>query len=405
MLPWRITVGAMGKRRTRLVLVGRQATDLADWLAPALLLVSSLWEIWRGTLFSPGIAGPRGLETAAALLYCAGLTVRRRAPLLALALVLVGNAAQVPYVGPSQQTGLEGFLAMLLAVYSVGAHAPRRTGMAAVAATIALIFVGEALTATASPAQDAGLYVLLAALWLFGDALRRHRLRTAQLEDRASELDRRRGEEAQAAAADERARIARELHDVVAHSLSVMVVQTGAARQMLTAEPDVARRQLLSAENTGRQALAEMRRLLGIVRSEETPMALAPQPSLGHVDLLVEQVRDAGLDVRLHLEGERRTLTPGVDLAAYRIVQEALTNTVKHAGPARAQVLVRYGRDEVEIEVRDDGRGARVNGSAGHGLVGMRERVALYGGALSAGPGASGGFRVHAILPLEGCGT
>lgn len=395
----------MDKRRVRLVLLGRRAADLADWLVPLLLLVSSLWEIWAGTVFSPGIAGPRGLETAAAVLYCGGLLLRRRAPLVALALVLAGGAAQVPYVSPSGQTSLEGFLALLLAVYSVGAHTPRRAGVAAVAAANGVIFVGDAVTHSSNPGQDAGLYVLLAALWLFGDALRRHRLRTAQLEDRASELDRRRGQEAQAAAADERARIARELHDVVAHSLSVMVVQTGAARQILTAEPDVARRQLLSAENTGRQALAEMRRLLGIVRRDDGPLTLAPQPSLAHVDLLVEQVREAGLDVRLRVEGERRQLAPGVDLAAYRIVQEALTNTVKHAGPACAVVLVRYGRDEVEIEVSDDGRGAHANGSAGHGLVGMRERVALYGGALSAGAGASGGYRVHAMLPLDRSGA
>lgn len=394
----------MEKRRASLVLLGRRATGLADWLVPALLLASSLWEVWGGMPFPPGIAGPRGLESAAAVLYCAGLPLRRRAPLLVLALVLAGNAAQAPYVGPSQQTSLEGFLALLLAVYSVGAHAPRRAGLAAVAATIALIFLGDALTGTSSPGQDAGLYVLLAALWLFGDALRRHRLRTAQLEDHAGELERRRAEEAQTAAADERARIARELHDIVAHSLSVMVVQTGAARQMLTAEPDVARTQLVSAENTGRQALAEMRRLLGIVRIADTPLSLAPQPSLSHVDLLVDQVRDAGLDVRLRLEGDRRQLAPGVDLAAYRIVQEALTNTVKHAGPACAEVLVRYRRDDVEIEVRDDGQGARANGHSGHGLVGMRERVALYGGALSAGPGASGGFRVHATLPHDGGG-
>ena len=389
----------------RLVLLGRRATGLADWLVPALLLASSLWEIWGSTPFPPGIPGPRWLESAGALLYCAGLPLRRSAPLLVLGLVLLGNAAQVPYVAPSQQTGLEGFLALLLAVYSVGAHAPRRAGLAAVAATIALIFLGDALAVTSSPGQDAGLYVLLAALWLFGDALRRHRVRTAQLEDHASELERRRAEEAQTAAAEERARIARELHDVVAHSLSVMVVQTGAARQMLTPEPDVARRQLVSAENTGRQALAEMRRLLGIVRSADAPPTLAPQPSLSHVDLLVEQVRDAGLDVRLRLEGERRQLGPGVDLAAYRIVQEALTNTVKHAGPAHAEVLVRFRRDDVEIEVRDDGRGAPLDGRSGHGLVGMRERVALYGGVLSAGPGPSGGFRVHATLPLDGGGS
>ena len=319
------------------VIRGRIITPL-DRIAPLVLLVASLWEIWIGTLFAPGVPGPRGLETVAALLYSVPLLARRRAPLPVLFLVLVGNALQVPYVHGSGQTGLEGFLALLLAVYSVGAHASRTRGLVAVSVATATIAIGDAIRGGGAVGADAGLYVLLPALWLFGDALRRHRSRNIELEAEAGELERRRVEAAEAAVADERARIARELHDVVAHSLSVMVVQIGAARQLLTSEPDVATGQLVSAETTGRQALAEMRRLLGIVKSGSA-LALAPQPSLGHVDLLVDQVRQAGLDVHLRVEGDPRPLAPGVDLSAYRIVQEALTNTVKHAGPAHADVL------------------------------------------------------------------
>jgi len=208
-------------------------------------------------------------------------------------------------------------------------------------------------------------------------------------------------ERERAAVAEERRRIARDLHDVVAHSVSVMTVQAGAARLLLDEEPKRAREPLLAVEETGRQALGEMRRLLGILRRAEGKAALAPQPGLARLDDLVAQARAGGLPVELTVEGERAALPPGVDLAAYRIVQEALTNARKHGGPARAHVALRYGREALELEVTNDGGASANDGSGGHGLVGMRERVALYGGELEAGPRASGGYAVRARLPVE----
>jgi signal transduction histidine kinase len=196
-------------------------------------------------------------------------------------------------------------------------------------------------------------------------------------------------------------RLARELHDVVGHSVSVMVVQAGAERLDLGEERPATREALLAIERTGREALAEMSRLLGILRAEGDGLALAPRPSLAQVDALVKTMRDAGLPVELRVEGEQTPLTPSVDVSAYRILQEALTNVVKHAGPARAYVVVRYGGRDVELEVTDNGHGPVDGNGPGYGLAGMRERVELHGGTLEAGKGNGGGFTVKARLPLE----
>ena len=230
------------------------------------------------------------------------------------------------------------------------------------------------------------------------------------------------------AVAAERSRIARELHDVVAHSVSVMVVQAGAARRTLAASPGQAATALGQIESTGRQALVELRRLLGLLRDDDgqaTDAVLAPQPSLANLESLAAAAREAGLPVEVTVEGEPRPLPAGVDLSAYRIVQEALTNSLKHAGPARARVRVCYGREALEVQVTDDGLGGRSAARAGeglvvvtvgpdgelqlpgrrdgggHGLIGMRERVALFGGALEAGADPGGGYRVAARLPLD----
>jgi signal transduction histidine kinase len=206
---------------------------------------------------------------------------------------------------------------------------------------------------------------------------------------------------ARAAVAEERARIARDLHDVVAHSMSVIVVQAGAERLALPEEATSTREVLQSIEETGRQALVEMRRLVEMLRKDDEELALAPQPSLAHLELLVEQVREAGLPVELSVEGEPRALPPGVDLSAYRIVQEALTNALKHAGPARARVTIRYAANQLELEVGDDGAGTTGGADGGgHGLVGMRERVAVFGGVLEADRRLEGGYRLRATLPL-----
>jgi signal transduction histidine kinase len=232
-------------------------------------------------------------------------------------------------------------------------------------------------------------------------ALQRPAKRAAELQDRTDRLEREREAREQAAVAEERRRIARELHDVISHSVTVMTVQAGAARMLLAEEPERAREPIVSVEETGRQALADIRHLLGILRPREGELALSPQPGLAHLDALLGQTRDAGLPVELTVEGERQAIPPGVDLAAYRIVQEALTNTRRHAGPGRAFVALRYRPEALELAVTNDGRVRARGAEGGHGLVGMRERTALYGGDLEAGPRPEGGYEVRARLPLE----
>jgi signal transduction histidine kinase len=212
---------------------------------------------------------------------------------------------------------------------------------------------------------------------------------------------------------EERLRIARELHDVVAHSMSIVAVQSGVGAHVLDSQPEEARKALAAVEVTSRQALSEMRRLLGVLRQEAEPAgSLAPSPGLAEVDALAAEVAKAGARVEVRIEGTRPELPLGLDLSAYRIVQEALTNVVRHAGPATARVRIRYAVDAVDLEVVDDGVGSangrqesasdrQIRRSAGHGILGMRERAALYGGTLDAGPLAGGGFRVAAHLPVE----
>jgi signal transduction histidine kinase len=196
-------------------------------------------------------------------------------------------------------------------------------------------------------------------------------------------------------------RLARELHDVVGHSVSVMVVQAGAERLALGDKRPATREVLLAIERTGREALAEMSRLLGLLRREDEGLSLAPRPSLEQIELLLDAVRDAGVAVALSVEGEPTSLPAGVDVSAYRIVQEALTNVVKHAGQAKASVVIRYAMREVEVEVTDDGRGPVDRNGGGYGLAGMRERVELHGGTLETGRLNGSGFTVRARLPLE----
>ena len=207
---------------------------------------------------------------------------------------------------------------------------------------------------------------------------------------------------AQRAVAEERARIARELHDVIAHSVSVMTVQAGAVRRLLQPGQERERLALEAIESTGREALTEMRRLVGLLRRQGTVPDFSPQPSMRAVDVLVGTIREAGLPVELAVEGEPRELAPGVDLAAYRVIQEALTNALKYAGPARAWVTVRWREDEIEVEIANDGSSEAAGDGTGHGLVGLRERVALVGGTIESGPRAGGGFVVTARLPHRG---
>jgi signal transduction histidine kinase len=245
------------------------------------------------------------------------------------------------------------------------------------------------------------LSISIGAVWLCGLYINTRRKYTRSLEERAERLVRERDAEVQVAAAAERARIAREMHDVIAHSVSVMVVQADGAAYTVGSDPQRARRAMEAIGSTGRQALMEMRRMLGVLR-EGGDAALAPQPGVEQLSELIEQIRSAGLPVDLSIHGVPVELAAGLQLTVYRIVQEALTNARKHAGSwATAQVGLYYGDQAIEIRIRDDGRGATIGDGRGHGLVGMRERAAVYGGSVRAEPAAGGGFQVIAWLPIK----
>jgi signal transduction histidine kinase len=247
---------------------------------------------------------------------------------------------------------------------------------------------------------------IIAVAWVLGHFVGDRQVYAAQLEERTAELEQAREELARRAVAEERLRLARELHDVVAHAMSVIAVQSGVGAHVADSRPEEVGKALAAIEATSRAALIELRRLLGVLRQDSEPQAsLTPVPGLGNLDSLLAEVGKAGLAVRVRVEGTPLQLPAGVDLSAYRIVQEALTNAVKHAGPAHAQVTIGYRDQEVTVEVIDDGRGAVPPASdgragTGHGLIGMRERVAAFNGELEVGPRPSGGFRVAARLPL-----
>jgi signal transduction histidine kinase len=287
-------------------------------------------------------------------------------------------------------------LAPAVAVYSVAAHTSRRRAAVPTAAAFA------AMVFAAIFSDDLASLVFFAAAWVLGDNLRTRRAYLDELEQKAARLEREREANIRRAAAEEQARIARELHDVIAHNVSVMTVQAAAARDVFDTDPTGARNALASIESTGRAALTELRRLLAAVRDGGRP-ELGPQPGLCALDDLLTQVRSAGLDVRLSVEGPRPELPAALDLSAYRIVQEALTNTLKHASARHAWVDIRYTASDVEVSVRDDGVGTTAaNGGGGRGLVGMRERVDLFDGELEAGPSGDGGYVVSARLPIGG---
>ena len=301
----------------------------------------------------------------------------------------------------------------LIALFTVALKTSRVTALVAGLATVGGVAVSLAsLSARGGIAPDqlvgsiAADYLVYATAWLLGDNVRVRRAYTTELEARLALFDRDRAQSDRLAVSEERARIARELHDIVAHNVSVMVVQASAGRRVLRSAPDEAARALEAIGTTGRQALGELRGMLGVLRSDDGSDVRNPQPSLEHLASLLEQVREVGLDVDLVVEGPRRALPPAIDLSAFRVIQEALTNTLKHAGQAQASVRVRYGDREVEVEVVDNGRGAAAalhagDHQPGQGLIGMRERVALFNGQLSVGPRPTGGYAVNARFPLE----
>ncbi|MEU6386554.1 sensor histidine kinase [Streptomyces bauhiniae] len=344
---------------------------------------------------------------------CVILALRRRLPELMLVAVLAAGLAQLILdVEP-----LVADFTMLVIVYTVAANGAlwaSRLALATslVAASLAqLRWPNEQVSGLGQLALAVFQTVPFALAWVLGDSMRTRRAYFAQLEERAARLEKEREAQAKVAVAAERARIARELHDVVAHNVSVMVVQADGAAYVLDAAPDQARQALETISSTGRQALAEMRRLLGVLRTGEHQESgeYVPQPDVRQIDDLIEQCRDSGLPVDFKVEGTPRPLPSGVELTAYRIVQEALTNTRKHGGAeAGASVRLVYFDDGLGLLVEDDGKGAphELYGEGGadgqgHGLIGMRERVGMVGGTLDAGPRPGGGFRISALLPLK----
>ncbi|HKP99375.1 MAG TPA: histidine kinase, partial [Actinomycetes bacterium] len=350
-----------------------------------------------------GIPGPRPVNAALFVLITLPLAWRRRAPLAVVAVVAAAAAVQAVFFDHSNQPSTQLWLAVLIALYSVAAHGQGRDAMlggALVAVGTLAIDLRHLAAGQRTLAEVAGEWALFAGVWLLGRYLHGWRLRAHRQQARADQLELDREEQARAAVAQERTRIARELHDIVAHGISVMVVQARGGRRMVTVDPDEAHEAFDAIESTGRQALVELRRLLGMLRQLDEQPALAPQPSLRRLGELIQQVQEAGLPVQVAVEGDAVELPPGVDLSAYRIVQEALTNTLKHAGPATAQVLVRYHPGDLELEISDDGHRATGGDGSGQGLIGMRERVTLYGGEFHSGHRTQGGYLVRARLPL-----
>jgi signal transduction histidine kinase len=396
-------------------------TCAASRYRPVVRVATFLWNLWRRFWFDGviiGVAtlaaieviwrlddseheihGTTWLMACAVAAFVLPLLGRRRFPFGAAAAVFLVGILVSFWNGALATYTFGNFLGVILATFLFGMLWERERSP---------IGLGIAIGAAAfvvynDPNQGIGDFGFIALTftiaWLGGLALGSQLESAARKLERAEQLDRTREAEARAAVAEERARIARELHDIVGHSVSVMTVQASAVRRLLRDDQAREREALKTVEDTGREALAEMRRLVGVLRRPEEAPALVPQPSLEYVNKLVEQTREAGLATELKIEGEATCLPAGIDLTAYRLVQEGLTNALKHARATHAEVLVRYADGSVELVVRDDGRGGANGDSGGHGLVGMRERVAVCGGELECGPRPGGGYELRARLP------
>jgi signal transduction histidine kinase len=410
------TVGVVRIAVARVVSSARRHPVAVDALVAvilaglALLSVHIFYDDALG--FDPTLQPPSNAAMAVAMLAPAlPLALRRRSPLVAAVLVSVGfmlGRQVFDVYEPAVSV-----LILYLGIYSAARHGrpPWRTVglLLAVGLSIGEI-VYELVIAPGDAFGAIDLFLLIynvvivLAPWWLGSTMRSRQRREEELVAQAAELQRSREENARRAVFEERVRIARELHDVVAHHVSVMGIQAAAARRVLDQRPDAAEEALVAIEAASRQAVLEMDRLLGYLRREGEVDDLAPQPGIGDLEELVADVRRAGLSIELRVEGEPSNLPRTVEVSAYRIVQEALTNTLKHSGSARVSVQLRYGDDALEVEVDDDGlvRSSPAAQSGGHGLIGMRERVGLHGGHLRVGPRPHGGFGVHARLPFDG---
>ena len=344
-----------------------------------------IWDEWS--------AEPQAIQAGGVTIVCAALAIRRRFPLAAVA-VLAGAYLLMVVGGEPPQVLAVGLAAMVIS-YSFAASLDGAPLFAAAALFATMLLIRDIVDPKLNGGDIAIDAVFFGMPFVVGRVVRR-RERRVELVSRLAD------DRTDDAIRQERTRIARELHDVIAHGMSVMVVQADAARHGLAPGDEETRAALTEIERTGRESLREMRRLLGLVRDgDEGDAGLLPQPGMKSVDALVHSVRQAGLAVDLRISGDARPLSPGIDVAAYRIVQEALTNALRHAGPARATVEIGYGDREVTLRIEDTGRGSGgVSGNGGKGLVGMRERARLYGGSFDAGRGPDG-FVVSASLPLE----
>jgi signal transduction histidine kinase len=380
----------------------RRHPILVDSVLAAVLALASLGQMIR-------LPWP---QVPVTVLMVVAVTIRRRVPAAAFAMTVVAGLWQLATTVPS---GAD--LAVLVMLYTVAAYRPRRLSIPALVICMFGVAVGYAVWSAPqnSPSHRLIMDLLVGVVffggicvlvWVLGDSMRYRRGYYAALEDRAARLEAERHAQAKIAAAAERARIARELHDVIAHHVSVMVVQADGAGYALRSDPATAETALKAISSTGRQALTEMRRLLGVLRTTGDQAGLAPVPGLSELRDLLDQARSAGLAVTYTLSGTPRELPDGAELAAYRVVQESLTNTRKHAGlAASAAVTLRYEPDGLTVEVTDDGMATSAGEPAGHGLAGMRERIEMYGGTVQAGPLPGGGFRVLAKLPCDGAAT
>ncbi len=347
------------------------------------------------------IEGPSrdSLDFSPAVLLCtAPLVVRRRWPIPVLLLALAGFSIA------AEATNLASLVGGLIAAVTVGLDRRHRVlgAIAILGAAAAIAFEFDHGTNTTLPIPPfLAPFLMIGAAYLAGLAIASSQIAARHQRERADQLEREHDAAVQAATEAERRRIARELHDVIAHSVGVMVVQSGAARHVLDEKPDAARESLLAVEASGHEAMTELRRLLGVLGVDGEPAPLSPQPGVDRLDALVARVKEAGLPVALRIEGKSRPLPPGLDAAVYRIVQEALTNALKYAGGAPTQAVVRYAPGAVDIDVVDEGTLHAPAEGIGRGLAGMRERVAVYGGSIDAGCRDGRGYAVHAHLPTD----
>ena len=373
---------------------------LFDGALAVLLAAIGVAEVWVPFTSVMG-EGSKTLATVVVVITCLTLAVRRTVP-LTCALVVLLTWPLVFTVAPMLVLFWGQFVPMAVAVFSVARHGRGRHGVyGGLVGACTLLFMDLRVEALQSAGEIVFHWMVFTIAWSFGWGLRVMEHRAKDSMQRAIDVEVASAERTMAAIVEERTRIARELHDVVAHSVTMMVVQAGAAEQVVDEDPDHVRTALETIRKTGTDALAEMRRVVAMLRDNDESGELAPQPSVEGIPALVEEARRGGLDASLVVEGTERPLPVGLDLAAYRIVQEGLTNVRRHASATHARVVLRYAENDVEIEVRDDGAGSEPRRAAeGHGLIGMRERAALYGGRLETASAAGAGFTVRAVLPV-----